>query len=50
MYIVNTFHFILGADLDYQRTNDIIVRWSVEDPESGVEACHWAIGIESISI
>ena len=40
MCFINT-----DVDLDYQRTNHISVKWSVEDPQSGVVSCLWAIGM-----
>jgi len=31
-------------DLDSWQQNEVLVNWKVEDLESGVEYCEWAIG------
>ncbi|ESO88616.1 hypothetical protein LOTGIDRAFT_234474 [Lottia gigantea] len=35
---------IKGRDVDYQTSNGIAVNWQIEDPESGLDYCLWAIG------
>ncbi|KAK3612517.1 hypothetical protein CHS0354_024489 [Potamilus streckersoni] len=33
-----------GLDIDFQDTSVIIANWDVNDPESGIKECKWAIG------
>ncbi|XP_052082956.1 uncharacterized protein LOC127720416 [Mytilus californianus] len=34
----------MGYDIDSQTTDEIIANWKVEDPESGLSHCEWAVG------
>lgn len=34
----------IGYDIDSQTTDEIIANWKVEDPESGLSHCEWAVG------
>ncbi|KAK3101347.1 hypothetical protein FSP39_002877 [Pinctada imbricata] len=38
---------IIGEDEDAQTENEISVNWEVEDPESGIDYCEWAIGTQA---
>jgi len=38
------FSDISEIDLDSWEQDEILVNWKVEDPESGVKFCEWAIG------
>lgn len=33
-----------GTDEDAWELNEMIANWAVEDPESGILLCDWAIG------
>ncbi|CAG2190936.1 unnamed protein product [Mytilus edulis] len=37
----------MGYDIDSQTTDEIIVNWKVEDLESGLSHCEWAIGFSA---
>jgi hypothetical protein len=36
---------MLGSDIDAQTTDEISANWDVNDHESGLELCEWAIGM-----
>ncbi|ESO83749.1 hypothetical protein LOTGIDRAFT_168990 [Lottia gigantea] len=42
--VVNYIHDATGQEVDYQTSNVIAVNWKIEDPESGIDYCLWAIG------
>ena len=35
---------LTGEDSDASTDNEVSVNWEVEDPESGLDYCEWAIG------
>jgi hypothetical protein len=41
--MINTF-ILKGADEDAWTFNEVRANWAVEDKESGILSCHWAIG------
>lgn len=34
----------IGYDIDSQTTDEILANWKVEDLESGLSHCEWAVG------
>ncbi|ESO88602.1 hypothetical protein LOTGIDRAFT_234472 [Lottia gigantea] len=42
--VVIYIHDGTGGDVDYQTRNVIDVNWKIEDPESDIDYCIWAIG------
>ncbi|ESO88673.1 hypothetical protein LOTGIDRAFT_165459 [Lottia gigantea] len=42
--VVIYIHDGTDRDVDYQTSNGIAVNWQIEDPESGLDYCLWAIG------
>jgi len=41
-------YFILGSDIDAQTTDEISANWDVNDHESGLELCEWAVGMYKV--
>ena len=35
---------LTGEDSDASTDNEVSVNWEVDDPESGLDYCEWAIG------
>ena len=41
-------YFILGSDIDAKTTDEISANWDVNDHESGLELCEWAVGMYKV--